>query len=61
MLGLLLVALLSLGISVAGIVVDGLFWLTLVGIALFLGSAALGEAKGLSRARDRTRTTAARG
>jgi uncharacterized membrane protein len=47
--GLLLVVASSLTLAVVGAVVDGLFWLTLVGLALFLISAALGEARGLAR------------
>jgi hypothetical membrane protein len=51
--GLLLVVVSALALAVVGTLVDGLFWLTLVGLALFLVSAALGEARGLSRARAR--------
>ncbi|WP_100498601.1 hypothetical protein [Geodermatophilus chilensis] len=51
MTGLLLVVVSALALAVVGTLVDGLFWLTLVGLALFLVSAALGEARGLSRAR----------
>ena len=55
MTALLLVVVSSLALAVVGALVDGLFWLTLVGLALFLVSAALGEARGLARARDRGR------
>ena len=46
MTALLLVVVSSLALAVVGALVDGLFWLTLVGLALFLVSAALGAARG---------------
>jgi hypothetical membrane protein len=58
---LLLVVVSSLALAVVGALVDGLFWLTLVGLALFLVSAALGAARGLARARDRGRRPVIRG
>ncbi|SHN59889.1 hypothetical protein SAMN05660350_00922 [Geodermatophilus obscurus] len=61
MTALLLVLVSALALAVVGALVDGLFWLTLVGLALFLVSAALGEAHGLARARDRGRRPATPG
>ncbi len=61
MTALLLVVVSSLALAVVGALVDGLFWLTLVGLALFLVSAALGAARGLARARDRGRRPVIRG
>jgi hypothetical protein len=58
---LVVVSSLALALAVVGALVDGLFWLTLVGLALFLVSAALGEARGLARARDRGRRPVIRG
>ncbi len=61
MTALLLVVVSSLALAVVGALVDGLFWLTLVGLALSLVSAALGAARGLARARDRGRRPVIRG
>ena len=61
MTALLLVVVSSLALAVVGALVDGLFWLTLVGLALFLVSAALGAARGLARARNRGRRPVIRG
>ena len=55
MTALLLVVASSLALAVVGALVDGLFWLTLVGLALFLVSAALGEARGLARSAGQRR------
>lgn len=38
-----------IAISVLGAVVKGLFWLTIVGVVLFVGTAAYGALKGGSR------------
>ena len=64
MLGPTLVLVSSLALAAVGTVVDGLFWPTLVGIALLLATAALGEARGPTRAHARgsacTRSTPAK-
>ncbi len=45
--GILLVVWLAL--SILGAVIKGLFWLTIVGVVLFLATAAYGVLKGRSR------------